>query len=150
MSVAPKKAPILTGVGNRIRPEYFEQFLMDPHGTKPGTTMPDVLQADPQNDKKKIAESIAHFLAATGSTNDTPPLPAPMAAGEKLFHSIGCIACHDPQNTKSSLPTSVPLGDLSKKYTIPGLVEFLKIHLQFARRAACLISTSMIRKLTGG
>lgn len=126
MSVAPKKAPILTGVGNRIRPEYFEQFLMDPHGTKPGTTMPDVLQGRSQNDKKKIAESIAHFLAATGSTNDTPPLPAPMAAGEKLFHSIGCIACHDPQNTKSSLPTSVPLGDLSKKYTIPGLVEFLR------------------------
>ena len=37
-----KKAPRLAAVGSRIHPGYLMRFLADPHGVKPGTTMPDV------------------------------------------------------------------------------------------------------------
>ncbi len=45
--VAPKTAPTLTDVGNRIFAEHFESFLLDPHAAKPGTQMPDVLAGKP-------------------------------------------------------------------------------------------------------
>ncbi len=124
-NAAPKQAPVLSDIGNRVRPEYFEKFLLDPHGTKPGTSMPDVLNGKSASEKKRIAESIGHFLATTGKTVDTPPFAGPVGNGEKLFHSIGCVACHNPQNEKTKIGTSIPLGKLSDKYTIPGLAQFL-------------------------
>ncbi|MEC9092366.1 MAG: PA14 domain-containing protein, partial [Planctomycetota bacterium] len=125
-TVASKKAPVLSQIGSRVRPQYFEKFLLNPQGTKPGTTMPDVLASKGPDEKKMIAEAVAHFLASTGKTSDTPPLPGPVSNGEKLYHSIGCVACHDPQNTKDTVSTSVPLGNLAEKYTIPGLSSFLQ------------------------
>lgn len=125
-TVASRRAPILTKVGNRVRPKYIQQFLSDPHGTKPGTTMPDLLAGRPIEQRNRIANRLAHFLALTGSTSDTPPFPGLVANGEKLFHSIGCVACHDPQKTDEHYETSVPLGDLAAKYTIGGLGEFLR------------------------
>ena len=53
-------------------------------------------------------------------------MPGPAANGNRLFHSIGCVACHNPQSTDDTFSTSVPLGDLGKKYTIPGLASFLQ------------------------
>ena len=38
-----KTAPRLAEIGKRARPSFIESFIRDPHGTKPGTTMPDVL-----------------------------------------------------------------------------------------------------------
>lgn len=125
-SVEAKQAPILSELGSRVRPEYLIRYLADPHGVKPGTTMPDLLASRSAAEKQQIAEALAHFLATTGKTSDTPPMPGPISSGEKLFHSIGCVACHDPQNEATRLATSVPLGDLAAKYTIPGLTQFLR------------------------
>ena len=41
-SLQTKQAPILDKVGNRVQPAYLRTFLSNPHGTKPGTTMPDL------------------------------------------------------------------------------------------------------------
>src|SRR4051812_11873541 len=40
---AAKTAPRLSAVGSRVNPKYLEAFIADPQGTKPGTTMPDLL-----------------------------------------------------------------------------------------------------------
>ncbi len=129
-SVAPKQAPILTDVGSRIVPEHFENFLLAPHSIKPGTTMPDVLAGKPDDEKKKIAESIAHFLATTGQPMKQSPSSKLVLKGEKLFHSVGCVACHDPQNTDAKSPTaiatSIPLGKLHEKYSLSGLASFIE------------------------
>lgn len=125
-SVDAKQAPILTEVGTRVVPEHFESFLLDPHGTKPGTTMPDVLSGKPEAERKAIAESIAHFLASTGKAIRQTSGSEFVSQGEILFHKIGCVACHDPQNEDVTIATSIPLGDLGKKYTLSGLTKFVQ------------------------
>lgn len=157
-TVAAKQAPILSQIGSRVRPQYFKKFLLDPHATKPGTSMPNVLAGKSEAEKDRIAETLAHFLASTGTTSDTPPMPGPVANGQKLFHTIGCVACHDPQNSDEKLPTSVPLGNLSEKYTIPGLSSFLQNpmtvrpsgrmpHLSLSSKEAQEIATYLLKDI---
>ncbi len=125
-SVSPKQAPILTHVGSRILPEYFESYLLDPQAKKPGTTMPDVLAGKSEDAKKSIAESLAHFLASTGRSVKQSSTAALVVKGEKLFHTIGCVACHNPQNEDTTIATSAPLVNLETKYTLPGLIQFIQ------------------------
>ena len=72
-SIAPKQSPILTGVGDRVLPEYFARFISDPHVVKPGTTMPNVLAGKSEAERNEIAESIGHFLASVSYTHLTLP-----------------------------------------------------------------------------
>lgn len=122
-----KQAPILDKVGNRVQPSYLRTFLANPHGTKPGTTMPDLFAGETEAERKEKIEALVHYLAFTGNAAQQFSDPKNAAAGSKLFHQIGCVACHGPQGATDAvtLATSMPLGDLTKKYTIPGLIEFL-------------------------
>ena len=48
----------LASVGSRVHPDYIRQFIVDPHGLKPGTGMPRVLgQLDPE-EQQETAEAI--------------------------------------------------------------------------------------------
>ena len=125
-SIEPKQAPILSGIGNRLLPEFFESFVLDPHAAKPGTTMPNVLAGKTEQEKKQIAGSIGQFLASTGKTTHQSSNTALVNKGRKLYHAIGCVACHDPQNKDTHIATSVPLGDLEKKYSVAGLIKFIQ------------------------
>lgn len=123
-----KKAPRLAEIGSRVNSTYIETFIRDPHGTKPGTTMPDVL---PKANKGPIATEITHFLLSLKKNDFALKPPDAVAAnlGEKLFHSRGCAACHSPRDAKGAetlKQTSVPLGALEKKYSLKSLVDFLR------------------------
>ena len=122
----PRIAPILSEVGTRVQAEYFEKFILNPHAIKPGTTMPNVLADLPEGDRKQVAESLAHFLASTGQTKHQPVSLKEIKQGETLYHQVGCVACHDPQNSDDHISTSIPHGKLSDKYTVPGLTRFLR------------------------
>lgn len=52
-----RKAPRLADVGSRVNPHYIEAFIADPHGAKPGTTMPDVLAQQSEQEKKIDCQS---------------------------------------------------------------------------------------------
>ena len=125
---ASKKAPRLAAVGSRVNPAYLEAFIRDPHGTKPGTTMPDVITGA---NKGEIAAELTHFLLSL-KKNDFSLQPTDAVAaqqGERLFHSRGCAACHSPRDAKGTelMPaTSAPLGALEKKYSLKSLMEFLR------------------------
>jgi len=124
--IRPKQAPILTAVGSRVRPQYLRRFLADPHAEKPGTTMPNLLARMPAAERKATVESLVHFLASTGRVEDDIPNPGTVLRGEELFHQIGCVACHGSQHKGAkSLATSVPLGDLPRKYSWTSLATFL-------------------------
>ena len=51
---------------------------------------------------------------------------ATVARGRRLFHSVGCIACHAPEGAEDepAIP-SVPLPDLNAKTSVSALAEFL-------------------------
>ena len=127
-SIAPRQAPVLDGVGGRVRASYLRAFLGDPQAAKPGTTMPNVLATLPSRERKDSLEALVHFLASTGTFVDVEPNPKAITGGKKLFHQIGCAACHGPRDVASPAlldATVLPLGDLSKKYSLVSLTGFL-------------------------
>ena len=51
------------------------------------------------------------------------------ARGQETFHNVGCVACHSPRDNSGReqlAETSVPLGDLTEKYSISSLTQFLE------------------------
>lgn len=167
VSLNPKRGPRLDGAGNRLHLNWVAQFLADPGQMKPGTTMPAVL--DDLSPQTK-AESIRSLVAFLGSLKDPFPeikgtgsRPVPtefwtlgqVGQGRQLYHQIGCVACHAPDDTYETVATnptpldaalvqldpeelreagllsatrrveSVSLGDPAAKYTRQSLTFFL-------------------------
>jgi mono/diheme cytochrome c family protein len=121
---AAKPGPDLSAVGARVNAAHLRRFLASPSGVKPGTTMPDVLAHLPERERDDAANALAHFLATLGHpVNSELPQPAAVERGAKLYHAVGCVACHSPE---TSLPDSVPLGPLAEKYTVASLAAFLE------------------------
>lgn len=133
LATSSRKAPRLTGVSARIQPSYLQAFIADPQTVKPGALMPDVLGALAEDERDAAATAIMHFLVSLARVGDEFALQAPdsVAAerGEKLFHSVGCVACHSPRdaNGEETMPKkSVPLGALEGKYSIRSLAAFIR------------------------
>jgi mono/diheme cytochrome c family protein len=125
--VSPKRAPLLETLGTRVRPEYVREFLTNPQHTKGGTTMPDPFVGWSAEEKKSAIEALTHYLALSGVPSDQRIVPSAISKGQQLFHSVGCAACHNPQEAGAAeLSTSVPLGNLGAKYTLPGLSSFIQ------------------------
>jgi mono/diheme cytochrome c family protein/cbb3-type cytochrome oxidase cytochrome c subunit len=142
-----KMGPDLTTVTERISPAYLRKWLLAPHETKPGTTMPDLYEALSEADRDETVEQIFQYLMSRGEKfqPDGSLIVEPEARirGENLFHSVGCVACHAPRREPMvrvggdddfservvtyvdvKLP-SVPLPDLSMKTNHSSLSSFL-------------------------
>lgn len=153
----PKQPPLLGEVGARLRPGYLRAYLAGPLAEKPGLTMPDLLHDLPEAERRETVEALANFL---GSLSQPARAPSPttnrlvMLQGRVLYHQIGCVACHPPQEPANEVfpnpaggggfdeettrfllnklsQNSAPLGSLARKYA-PGqlaksLVDPLKI-----------------------
>ena len=131
LAARSKIAPRLTEVGSRVNPAYLAAFISNPHGTKPGTTMPDVLTQLGEEEKKQASLALTHFLLGQKANDFSLQAPDLVAAeqGKILFHSRGCAACHSPRDERGAeLPSkdSVPLGALVQKYSHKSLVAFLQ------------------------
>lgn len=124
VAFAAKSGPDLSAVGARVNGAHLRWFIASPPSVKSGTTMPDVLAHLPEAERMEAANALAHFLASLGKPAASA-LPAAEAVerGRKLYHSVGCVACHSPEK---ALPGSVPLGPLTEKYTLASLTEFLQ------------------------
>jgi len=155
-----KQAPILDDMGSRLRPEFVRAFLADPRHVKPGTTMPDMFAGVSSERRTEQVEALTHFLASTGELLEAAPITPAIRRGEKLFHEVGCVACHNPRREGAPvLATSAPLPtELEVKYTLPSLAEFLKdpLHARPSGRMPSLnlsdqeardVSAYLLRKL---
>ena len=126
-AVSVKKAPVLDSVGARVRSGFIKTFLENPRAAKPGTTMPDVLSGMHADEKVQIVEQLTHFLASTGAVNDSTISPQAVNQGRALFNTVGCLACHDPQEgDNAARDGSIAFPVLSEKYTLTSLSDFLK------------------------
>lgn len=125
--VSTKQAPILDDIGARVRVDWLRDFIAKPHATKPGTTMPDVIAGLPEADRGAAVEALVHFLASTGAVTDAHPDKNSAKKGEAAFQKSGCVACHQSLDGKlADVTTSVALPDISRKYSVPSLMAFLK------------------------
>lgn len=122
-----KSAPLLEQAGGRLRPGYVASMLEDVHGSKIGTTMPDVLHGMAMETKADTIQALAAYLESSGKSRRHSRSDRQAAErGAQLYAKVGCAVCHGfPDGTKVT-STSVPLPDLSKKYAFDGLALFLK------------------------
>ncbi len=126
-----RTAPRLVDVARRLKSSYVRVFLENPHRTKPGTTMPDVLHTLTERVREQTVVALTHYLASRGATRE-PATPFDGRAsnrGRVLFHEIGCAACHAPRDENGrelAIDASVPLGNLGAKYRFRGLLQFLE------------------------
>lgn len=125
--LSPKVAPRLAGIGSRASGEWMQRYLNAPQEVMPGTTMPDVLQAVPTAERAAGAEALTHYLASLAPLQFNRVLPdrAAVARGEGLYHRVGCVACHAPQNTAKSTMPAFPLPRMAEKWSFEGLQRFL-------------------------
>jgi len=130
--VLPRPAPDLSQVGSRVTPQFLMAYLADPQSVKPGTAMPNVFHASEPASKQGAVEFLTHYLVSLGgpikASAEEGSQPQ-IEAGNRLFHTVGCVACHAPMTQsgkliETKLP-SVPLGNLASKTTVEQLTRFL-------------------------
>lgn len=125
--ITPKAAPDLNNVGSRIRPEYLLEYIVNPQGVKPGTTMPNIFHGVDEATIRMQATPLVHYLVSTGTLQEKRLDRLAVQRGKTLFHQVGCVACHAPQDGRTvSARTTIPLTGIEKKYTVPGLTQFLE------------------------
>lgn len=118
-------APRLERLGERNNPGWVRRYLASPSSVFPGTTMPDLLHGLKPTRLEADATALTHYLFATTVSTWAPVAPdrAAVKRGERLYESIGCVACH-PLEAKGR-EGEVALPSLVEKWTLPGLQAFL-------------------------
>lgn len=127
----------------RVSPQWLRAFLEDPQTVQPGTLMPDLLAGLEPSARTDAAETLTHYLVHLRG----PTVPGPreagdqtIAAGKSLYHTVGCVACHAPEEAPAAKAhdpeagsaleklrqVSVPMGDLPKKFPAAELAAFLQ------------------------
>ncbi len=120
-STAPRlrarSAPDLAEVGARTTPAGLRRWLAAPHAAKPGTPMPDLLASLDGVEREEALDALVHHLASRGG----PLAPEPLALdggaferGRRLYHAVGCVACHAP------LEPALALADASRRADFDG------------------------------
>lgn len=171
------KSPLLGEIGRRANPAWLLQWVTQPHDVKPGTFMPDVIGESAQD--RADADAIVHFLVAPRYDPDSASQPVAnertvLSEGRRLYHSVGCVACHGPLESQaaafndaelpSDMPTAhvpAPLGKLAGKWRVGPLSEFLvdplRVHpggrmpsMSLSNEESDLLSAYLVTALAGG
>ncbi|MEZ5941056.1 MAG: c-type cytochrome [Planctomycetaceae bacterium] len=142
-----KAAPDLSEAGSRISPEYLRKYLAAPSAVHPDTSMPDVLASRPEAERDQIADALTHFLVAQSKKTFQPEAPeeSDSKRGRELFHSIGCVACHGPQEEIAKSPAPQNLDDAfdDDELLLPKKKEFQPIAVSLQHVGAKYSVTSL-------
>jgi mono/diheme cytochrome c family protein len=132
-----RQGPDLSKIGARAHAGWIERWLESPQKVRPGALMPNMFGHDEMGRIERFA--VARYLSGLGGpvkANDKQPERQQAAAsflrGQKLFNTIGCLACH--QTSGKALDSgpfygaraNFPLPGLGSKTTPERLAEYLK------------------------
>ena len=127
--ILTKGAPDLSDAGARLTPQYLRKYIANPHAAKPGATMPDLFHASDPQAAAGAVDYIVNYLVSLGGPikpADEEGGQAVVEAGQKLFQTVGCLACHAPQNDAALKSPSIPLPvDLAAQTTVDQFKAFL-------------------------
>jgi mono/diheme cytochrome c family protein len=129
--VDARSGPDLRTVAARVRADHLLAFLRDPHGTEPGTVMPDLFGERSAAARDTAARDLLAYLQTFSAAVEVaapPAEPVALARGHELFGTIGCAVCHGPRDADGRdrpLPGAMPLGRVQDKYTLGTLRDFL-------------------------
>ena len=131
---AAPPAPRLDEAAWRISPRHLRALLSDPAQAHPGGKMPDVLTSLGREEREAAVDALTAFLSARSSFEflSEPIESARTRRGSKLFHSVGCVACHqpgEPATEGGEVPalgaSAVGLTHVPEKYSLASLSDFL-------------------------
>lgn len=144
--IFPRRAPVLGEVGRRATARWLHDFILDPQSRKPGTAMPALVAGLPESERDDAATDLVHFFKSrTRGSND--PVEGDLyevELGRRLYHSVGCVVCHGPEETLEELAQPLDLdsreavseadnatvfavlGDLARKMSVVELASFLR------------------------
>ena len=149
--IPTRAAPDLDRIAERATGRWLADYLLAPHEQKPGSAMPDVLHSLEPDDREDVVRTLIGYLAHRGSKSVGSGSPEPRSGtadrpvatdtlgefpvhrfqatverGRRLFHSVGCVACHAPEGAEGepAIP-SVPLPNLNAKTSVAALAGFL-------------------------
>lgn len=162
-----RASPRLGEQGLRLTPQWLQAFLENPQATQPGTLMPDLLHGLAPEVKREAAADLTHYLLSLQKPDARPAAgvsSATIRAGEALYHTVGCVACHAPfvpphgaaddeaakQKLAELQKVSVPLGQLASKITVTELAGFLRDPVQYrpsGRMPACKLDEAEARAI---
>jgi len=102
----PGRAKIsLDGVGSRLGEDDLWLFIRSPQHRKKGTLMPGLFAGEDRD--PKAVEALVSYLATLKKEPRKFP-QGDVARGRTLYHTVGCVACHDPAAVADYRPAEAP------------------------------------------
>lgn len=123
-----KMAPDLRTAGSRLSGDYLQQYIANPHGLNPGTTMPDVLAGLTEEKRREVSESISHYLRSLVAQDEVEKEEGDAGEGREIYHKVGCVACHSPRDDQGGELRDtgvISLKHVGAKYHEGALAQFL-------------------------
>lgn len=123
--------PNLEGIASRRKPGWIAQWLAQPHAMNPAATMPAFVDAGTGQGRQDAADMAAYLALFTAKgeaarENGAESAAGPVKAGGGVFHTLGCIACHQlPGATPRAGDTRTPLHNVGGKFTAGSLAGYL-------------------------
>jgi len=138
-AVGQRLAPDLRRAGQRLGLAWMQRWIADPRTMHPSADMPALLLDAPAQDLEAVAGYLGSLRGEGIEPGRASTEDAVLAQGRRLYHGLGCVACHGPLEAMAKVfqdPTlardlpnevpSAPFGDLRGKWFPAALADFLR------------------------
>lgn len=138
----PKPKVSLAGVGSRLSEDDLWLFVRSPQHRKKGTLMPGMFAGEERD--PNVVEALTRYLASLKKTPKVYPA-GDLDRGRQLYHTVGCVACHEPAALEDYKPVEAPPGLDIEKPGLPSVPILLADRYDFHTLAAFLQDPLSIR-----